>query len=450
MRDPLSAMIEALGLEAAAIHEKGSGTQIELRGGERAGQAEGSWLYRFIVAEDLNLRDDTPVRVKTGQEDVSGVVVSFRDGVLTVALEKDLGPKIAAARLVADDAFLIERLKERLEAVRSGEAQFCRPAADRAIGRAVPTASDAEPDPAVIADGALDADQVRALCRALGSDTTFVWGPPGTGKTTTLARIVEAHYRAGRSVLLVSNTNIAVDTALERVAERLKDEPDFHQGLVIRKGPVVKEELRRRFGPQVILEEIVVRLGERLRREKEALSREAAALEQEERSLVAALRASERLTAARKTLSAREQARMQTQATVEARRRDAAHHRERAAKLAADIERARTMSARRRPLQRRRAGSRGLSPNSMRSCRRSDATWRPWPRRSGGTRRKPRFNRAWAPCARVSGRSASASPSSTRDWRTSSGKCWPTAGSSRRRCTAPTSERRRRASSMRS
>ena len=90
-------MIDALGLEVAAIRKKGGGTQIELRGGERVGEAEGSWLYRFIVAEDLNLRDDTPVRVTCGQEDVSGVLVSFRDGVLVVALEKDLGPKIAAA-----------------------------------------------------------------------------------------------------------------------------------------------------------------------------------------------------------------------------------------------------------------------------------------------------------------------------------------------------------------
>ena len=182
-------MIEALGLEVAAIRKKGGGTQVELRGGERVGEAEGSWLYRFIVAEDLNLRDDTPVRVTSGQEDVSGVLVSFRDGVLIVALEKDLGTKIATAR------------------------------------------------------------------------------------------IVEAHYRTGRSVLLVSNTNIAVDTALERVAERLKGEPEFHQGLVIRQGPVVKAELRQRFGQQVILEEIVARLGKALRHEKDHLIHEAAPLE---------------------------------------------------------------------------------------------------------------------------------------------------------------------------
>ncbi len=290
MSDALTNMIDALGLEVAAIRKRGGGTQVELRGGERVGQAEGSWLYRFLVAEDLNLRDETPVRVTCGQEDDSGILVSFRDGVLVVALEQDLGPKIPAARLVANDSFLVERLKERLDKVRSGEIQFARQAADRVLGLVPVRSGDADPDPLVAQGDRLNQDQLGAVRRSLGSDATYIWGPPGTGKTTTLARIVEAHHRAGRSVLLVSNTNIAVDTALERVAERLKGEPAFHEGLVIRQGPVVKEELRQRFGAQVILEEIVARLGEALRREKDELTREAAPLEAEERSLAAALK----------------------------------------------------------------------------------------------------------------------------------------------------------------
>lgn len=341
-------MIDALGVEIAAIRKKGVGRQIELRGGERTGRTEGAWLYRFVVAEELNLRDDTPIRVTAGREDVPGVLVSFRDGVLLVALERNLGPQIAAARLVANDSFLVERLKERLEKVRSGETQFSRPAADRVLGLSPPSIADAEPHPSVNGDGTANADQIRAVRRSLGSNTTFVWGPPGTGKTTTLALIVEAHYRAGRSVLLVSNTNIAVDTALERVAERLKGEPDFHQGLVIRQGPVVKEELRRRFGPQVVLEEIVRRLGENLHEEKANLVREATPLEAEKRSLVAVLKDFKRLASARETLAARQKAREAARGNIAAREQEAERHRANAAKARSDLERAQGMGAVRR------------------------------------------------------------------------------------------------------
>lgn len=342
-------MIDALGLEVAAIRKRGGGTQIELRGGERIGQAEDNWLYRFPVGEDLNLRDDTPVRLVCGDRETSGVLVSFRDGVLVVAVEADLGPKIAFARLVADDSFLVERLKERLEKVRSGEAQFNRAGAERVIGEASVRAGDAEPDPVVMqGDKSLNEEQRAAIRRSLGSDTTFVWGPPGTGKTFTLARIVEAHYRAGRSVLLVSNTNVAVDTALEMVAKRLEGEPEFHQGAVLRHGPVVKDELRERFGPQVILEEVVARLGEALRREKEDLQRQSVALERDEQPLARAVAEHERLEQLRRALAEADTSLAATRRSLQAREAEAEEQRSRAAALRADLERARTMGTVRR------------------------------------------------------------------------------------------------------
>lgn len=349
MSEPLPKMIEALGLEIAAIRKKGSGTQVELRGGEFVSQTEGSWLYRFLAAEDINLRDDTPVRVIAGQEDVPGVLVSFRDGVLIVALEKNLGSKIATARLVANDAFLIERLRERLEKVRSGEAQFNRSAGERILGLGNTQAADAEAHALVTQDGGLNPDQLRAVRRSLGSDAMYVWGPPGTGKTETLARIVEAYYRAGRSVLLVSNTNIAVDTALKKVCERLKGEPEFHQGLVIRQGPVVKgEQLERFFGHQVILEEIVARLGERLRREKDDLIREAAPLEAEELAHVATLKEIEQLAHTRAALAAREKELEATKSSIAIRQGEAEQHRAAVRRHRDDLERAHVMSAMRR------------------------------------------------------------------------------------------------------
>lgn len=358
MSDALSRMTEALGLEIAAIQERGGGTQLELRGGERLHELEGSWLYRFLLVEDPNLRDETPVRVTAGQEDVPGMLVSFKDGVLLVALEKDLGPKIAIARLTTDDSFLIERLKGRLEEVQSGESQFARASAARTLGLTEPHVGDAAPHASVTRDGLSNTDQLRAIRRSLGSDTTFVWGPPGTGKTTTLARIVEAHYREGRSVLLVSNTNIAVDTALQQVCERLEGETDFHRGLVIRQGPVVKEELRRIFGPQVILEQIVARLGEALRRKRDELKAEEERLEDERGRLGKVLEHYERRAKLKETVAAQERAWRAARSDASGRKQEAERHQEVANALADDLERAREMGAVRRFFQ-------GLKPERL-------------------------------------------------------------------------------------
>ena len=285
----LDQMIEALALEVAAIKKKRGGFKIELRKGRHIGQAGEQWLYQFVVSGEVNLRDDTPVELKINGETVGGTLVSFRENVLIVALEEDQGPKIDRAQLTADDSFLVKRLKERLEDVQAGRVSVNTAAANRALGLASIKAEQVSRTAPIVLEvtenGRLNPEQVTALQQALGSDTTFVWGPPGTGKTTTLARIVEAHYRNGRSVLLVSNTNIAVDTALEQVAERLRHDADFNRGLIVRKGTVVKPELRERFGQYVIPRLIAERRGADLREEREALQGELASLEAEERKL---------------------------------------------------------------------------------------------------------------------------------------------------------------------
>ena len=260
---PPSSMIDALSPEIAARKCKDDGKlKVDLFNGRRVEERGPSWQYRFEVDVELrSLQDDTPVCVKVKADEVRGCVVSVRSDVLTVALKRDIGPAIPKALLIVDLTWLLERLRDRLQEVKDGSASLGATADDVLRPAAVPTA-DAEPHAEVMqGDRDMNEDQQRAVRRSLGSRTTFVWGPPGTGKTWTLARIVEAHYRAGRSVLLVSHTNVAVDTALEQVAERLCSEADFDRGLVLRRGPIVKDELRRRFGQQIIPAEVAVRLG---------------------------------------------------------------------------------------------------------------------------------------------------------------------------------------------
>ena len=56
--------------------------------------------------------------------------------------------------------------------------------------------------------------QQEAYESCLGTGVRLVWGPPGTGKTRVLAAAIGALMAAGKRVLLVSATNIAVDNAL--------------------------------------------------------------------------------------------------------------------------------------------------------------------------------------------------------------------------------------------
>ncbi len=67
----------------------------------------------------------------------------------------------------------------------------------------------------------------------MGSGLWLVWGPPGTGKTHVIQAAVSDLLTAGKRVLLVSGTNIAVDNALLGVIRDHRTKP----GEIVRVGP---------------------------------------------------------------------------------------------------------------------------------------------------------------------------------------------------------------------
>src|ERR1700722_1622883 len=78
----------------------------------------------------------------------------------------------------------------------------------------------------------LNAGQQRAWTACCSPGVHLVWGPPGTGKTKVIAQSLQDLVAAGKSVLLVSMTNIAVDNALAKAAAAISPAP----GVMVRVG----------------------------------------------------------------------------------------------------------------------------------------------------------------------------------------------------------------------
>mgnify|MGYP001243338430 CR=1 FL=1 len=82
-------------------------------------------------------------------------------------------------------------------------------------------------------------EQQAAYQACLGRGLWLIWGPPGTGKTRVLRAAASDLIAAGKRVLLVSGTNIAVDNALQGVvAERHPA-----SGEIVRVGPPQLREI---------------------------------------------------------------------------------------------------------------------------------------------------------------------------------------------------------------
>lgn len=70
----------------------------------------------------------------------------------------------------------------------------------------------------------LDETQARAVESCLNSDISFLWGPPGTGKTYTLGHLMAAAALAGRKVIATAISNVAVDQMASHLVRALEQQ----------------------------------------------------------------------------------------------------------------------------------------------------------------------------------------------------------------------------------
>ena len=90
-----------------------------------------------------------------------------------------------------------------------------------------------------------DVSQFDAFRAALDKDITFIWGPPGTGKSYTLSAIIMALYRMrGERTVVCCLSNVAVDQLVNKVVDIIEvHEPGMARGEFYRAGRSQDEKL---------------------------------------------------------------------------------------------------------------------------------------------------------------------------------------------------------------
>ena len=216
----------ALREEIEAARRSAVASGVGLLNGRRLGHSAEAWQYAFSIESALNLPDDSPGDLYVpGRQPIEATVVAIEGLAITISVPDDLGDFVPRASLRSDLTHLLRTLIQRIESFAERE----NPPGDRLLGTVEPSGGPVEDR---VDD--LNAKQAEAVANALGRNTTFIWGPPGTGKTRTIGKIGEQLVRIGRSVLVVSHTNSAVDQAILEIVRELGD--DRVDGSVLRVG----------------------------------------------------------------------------------------------------------------------------------------------------------------------------------------------------------------------
>ena len=203
------------------------GKKQKIIDGERLPSKNGEWLYAFDTDTDLHYPDGTAIKLWFPENIVTAYVVSCEDFTILIRTMEYIGEAVESVEFTSEQWQLLESLEERLDEMSL--------AADSLAYEVACNGKKQISQWKGIVRG-----QNAALNRATSEKITFIWGPPGTGKTETLANIALEHIKQGRRVLMLSYSNVSVDGALLRVANKT----DLPDGKVIRYGyPRTKELL---------------------------------------------------------------------------------------------------------------------------------------------------------------------------------------------------------------
>ena len=176
------------------------------------------------------------IRVHLGKQDkedwIAVEILEFKDGVIWIEFDSDYGLEIDRVEVEWENDFVWIKLQEQLELLRVQQASNEKQKINHALLEQMldldkgPLRNEKAMQTADL--GRFNSSQRQAIQLAMSEQVLFIWGPPGTGKTASIGRVAAEYLRQGKKVLMVSNTNRAVDVSLLSVLQSI-EEIGLHQ-----------------------------------------------------------------------------------------------------------------------------------------------------------------------------------------------------------------------------
>jgi superfamily I DNA and/or RNA helicase len=271
--DLLDKQIEALEKFIDELKNTGkSNTFITLTNGKKIQESSVN-LYKFILEDAIELFEGASVQITIANNESTAKVASLLDGAVILEFDNDYGSKIDSCTVKVDKTQLLRSLNEKLIKVRAGDVEgFNFELAEKVFFNDGEQKQPELEKNVILGSGnqVLNKEQKQAVCSVLTNENSYIWGPPGTGKTFTLGILIENFFSKEERSLIVSNTNQAVDQVLLKLCKVLgKEHKAVKEGFILRRGKIDLSELESDWGEYIDLDSVVEKKSKKLK-EKES------------------------------------------------------------------------------------------------------------------------------------------------------------------------------------
>ncbi|WP_346855399.1 AAA domain-containing protein [uncultured Draconibacterium sp.] len=223
---------------------------------------QGVWIY----TADIIIEDDNIISLNEGQQVKlyeranlfkNITILNFNTKEETLAFQCDTSITGTSAKIQSSSVFLLYKLHDALENISPDDKPIWNLIKKKQFPNQVEFAQKNYNEN-------LDESQVQSLDQCLKNDITYIWGPPGTGKSHTLARIGLNLYNANETTVVCAIANVAVDGLVEKTIDLLKEyQQEKKQNLlterkIIRLGYAQSEKVRNipeiKFENQILIQ----------------------------------------------------------------------------------------------------------------------------------------------------------------------------------------------------
>lgn len=211
--------VEAVESEIETVRQKPA-RDVLFQGKLKEHHPQGAFYYEF-ESQNTSLRFAEEIRgeLEGVDDELDLHTVEYGDKKVVLHFPHNYGQEIDKVSLEWENDFVLRKLRMELEYITDTKNALER------IGRLFgpdPEKHHANSEVRVIDDSRRNKSQAEAMRKALQNNVLYVWGPPGTGKTSTLGFIIANYLVKGKRVLFASNTNRAVDVGVLSTIQALE------------------------------------------------------------------------------------------------------------------------------------------------------------------------------------------------------------------------------------